>query len=458
MKNWFLLLTLFLVSGLCAQEVSEKTARKPVEWLQHGIIYQINTRAFTPEGTLKAAEAKLPHIANLGVTIVYLCPVFCSDDDMDPKFWSARQKGSLMGNPKNPYRMKDYFHVDSEYGTDADLKSFVKTAHSLGLKVMLDLVYFHCGPTAVFLEEHPDFVQRGADGSFVTGEWAFPRLNFESKELREYLYSNMEYLLTEFDADGFRCDVSDLVPRDFWEEGRRRIEKIRPNVGMLEEGMRGDDLLFAFDELYGFELQFQYPKVFDRGESVSLLRQAKEKMTRRPYPQGAQFMHCVENHDYANGHWVKDAPGNWSPRAEARWGEKLMDAALVFVCTLDGTPMLYCGQEICDKRRHSIFGKKFESFIHWEEDANTESARKRTQLVQDLIRLRQENRQFTEGKLVWLENSAPDQVLSYVRSLEDARSLILINFRDQALETVVTEEDGTKKTFRLAPFEWKILP
>ena len=438
--------------------VSDKTARVPVDWLKRGILYQINTRAFTPEGTLKAAEEKLPHIASLGVTIVYLCPVFVSDDDMDRKYWSARQKGSLMNNPKNPYRMKDYFHVDSEYGTDDDLKSFIKTAHSLNLKVMLDLVFFHCGPTAVFLEKHPEFAQRDADGNFVTGEWAFPRLNFKSQELREYLYSNMEYLLTDFDADGFRMDVGDLVPIDFWIEGRKRMEKIKPNVGTICEGMRGDDLLFAFDELYGFEQQFQYSKVFDKGQSVALLRKAKEKMARLPYPQGAQFMHCVENHDYANGHWVKNAPNNWYPRAEIRWGEKAMDAALVYIYTLDGTPMIYCGQEIADARRHSIFGKLSGSFIHWKEDAGTESAQKRLELVRKLAKIRCENRQFTDGKLIWLDNTTPNEVLSYVRSVDNARSLVLINFRDKNLETVITEEDGSKKTFNLAPFEWRILP
>lgn len=436
-----------------AQNRAEKRARVPVEWLRKGVIYQINTRAFTPEGTLKAAEKKLSHIAGLGATIVYLCPVFCADDDMDKKYWSGRQKGSGMENPKNPYRIKDYFHVDPEYGSDDDLKSFVKSAHSLGLKVIFDLVYFHCGPTAVFLKDHPEFVQRDKDGNFITGDWAFPRINFKSPELREYLYSNMEYFLKEYKVDGYRMDVGDLVPLDFWVEGRKRMEKINPEVGTFCEGMRGDDLLYAFDECYGFELQFQYPKVFDKKGSVSLFRKAKEKMAR--YPLGAQYMHCVENHDYANQPWNLNKK-KLRPRSEERWGEKKMDAALAFLFTLDGTPMIYCGQEICDKRPHSIFGKKNEFYIHWKEDSGTEEAQRRTLLVQSLTKMRKENRQFTEGSLVWLDNSAPDEVLSFKRILGETVSLVLINFSDKRINTTVTEKDGTQKTVELAPFTWKI--
>ncbi|MDO5581046.1 MAG: alpha-amylase family glycosyl hydrolase [Planctomycetia bacterium] len=458
MKKITLPILFFLLTAcsvLYAQKGPEKTARKPVDWLQYGIIYQINTRAFTPEGTLKAAEKRLPHIAGLGATVVYICPVFCADDDMNKKYWSARQKGSGMENPKNPYRIKDYFHVDPEYGTDEDLKSFVKSAHDLELKVMFDLVYFHCGPTAVFLKDHPEFVQRDKNGDFITGSWAFPRLNFNSPELREYLYSNMEYFLKEFDVDGYRMDVGDLVPLDFWVEGRKRMEKIKPNIGTLCEGMRGDDLLYAFDECYGFLLQFQYPKVFDKGQPVSLMREAKEKMAKKP--KGAQYMHCVENHDYAN-QTASIAKGKLRPRSEERWGEKQMDAILAFLFTLDGTPMIYCGQEIGDKRPHSIFGKKNEFHIHWKEDANTDSAKRRTDLVKRLAKIRKENKQFTEGDLVWLDNSHPEDVLSYERILGNTKSMILINFRGKDLKTTITEKDGSKKTFDLAPYAWKIVP
>jgi hypothetical protein len=112
--------------------MNERQARPAPEWVTQGIMYQIQPRAFTPEGTLKAATARLPQLADLGVDILYLCPVFVSDDDPDLQGWSPRQKKSGMNNPRNPYRIKDYFHVDPEYGTDDDLKAFIAEAHRSG--------------------------------------------------------------------------------------------------------------------------------------------------------------------------------------------------------------------------------------------------------------------------------------------------------------------------------------
>ena len=78
------------------------------------VIYQIFLRAMTREGTLRAAEAHLEEIAALGTDVVYLCPVVQADDDENLEYWSERQKKAGFNNPRNPYRMKDYFANDPE--------------------------------------------------------------------------------------------------------------------------------------------------------------------------------------------------------------------------------------------------------------------------------------------------------------------------------------------------------
>lgn len=108
-----------------ASSANLQEARPAPEWFTRGVMYQVQPRAFTPEGTLKSIEAKLPYLKDLGVTIVYLVPVFAMDDDMDTSFRSPRQVRSGFGNPKNQYRIKDYFHVEEEYGTDGDLRDLV---------------------------------------------------------------------------------------------------------------------------------------------------------------------------------------------------------------------------------------------------------------------------------------------------------------------------------------------
>ena len=78
-----------------ASHVHYQRARKSPEWFTRGVVYQIQPRAFTPEGTLKAAAAKLPYLKDLGVTIAYLVPVFKMDTDMDRSFWSPRRNITL---------------------------------------------------------------------------------------------------------------------------------------------------------------------------------------------------------------------------------------------------------------------------------------------------------------------------------------------------------------------------
>ena len=236
------------------------------------IIYQLALRTFTPAGTLRAATKRLAHIASLGVDIVYICPFFVTENDENREYWSPRQIASNTNNPKNPYKIADYFHVDEEYGTDEDLHAFVDEAHRVGLGVMFDLVYLHCGRAAVFIAEHPDFVERNEDGSLkVPDRWPFARLNFSCRALREYLFENMEMLVREYGIQGFRCDVGDSVPLDFWEEAAERVLAINPDLIMLNEGVKASYLNSIFDWGYSFAYQSTMVNIFAKEASATEL-------------------------------------------------------------------------------------------------------------------------------------------------------------------------------------------
>lgn len=390
--------------------VGARQARQAPDWMQDGIIYQINLRAFTPEGTLRAAAEKLPHVQEAGATIVYLMPIVLSDPDMNQKFWSQRAITSGTNNPRNPYRTRDYTQIDSEYGTEADLKYFVQKAHSLGLRVLLDLVYYHCGPTAVIAdpEKFPDFVRRDEKGDFVIGKWPFPLLNHENPALQEYLWQNMEYWVREFDVDGFRLDVSGMVPLAFWEEARRRLERIRPDLGMLSEGTKPEDQLFAHDVNY---IRFEtIDDVFLAGKPASdFVTFWKKYAAQRP--QGFRNLRFFDNHDIAND--------DFENRAEVRCGFERANTALVLCATLDGVPFWYCGQEICDKNRHSIVGW-FQ--LDWGA-AEMPEGQFRMKLCRQLADLRKCHPSLSRAPLDWIENSTPAAVLSFRRG----RLLVLIN-------------------------------
>ena len=397
-----------------------KAMAKPVsEDVKKGIMYQLFLRMFTQEGTLAAARERLPQIAELGVTCVYLCPVTEADDDMRKEFWSPRQLRSGFDNPKNPYRMKDYFRIDEEYGNDTDLTEFVKCAHGLGMKVMLDLVYLHCGPGAVFLNEHPDFVKRGENGDFMCAEWAFPALNFENAELREYLWSNMEYFIKKFDVDGYRCDVGDQVPLDFWIEGRRRIEKLKKDVIMLNEGLKGEYLGNAFDINYGFQFYDAIASVLKNGGRASEIRRVWEEV-RGSYPENGRCIMYMDNHDTAS-----DSYGN---RNEKSMGDGGMEAGFVIIYTLDGVPMLYNGNEICDASRHSLWSNRNYGGLHinWDE-ASAPEAVKRCALLKRLADIRRNCPALYDGTVEWVENSNPDAVLSYIRESGGQKIAVIVN-------------------------------
>ena len=421
--------TIFFVLSISVAQAQQPSARQAPDWVNDGIMYQINARAFTKEGTLPAATAKLEHLAKLGVTIVYLWPVFDSDDDMRQEFWSPRQIKSELNNPKNPYRMKDYYNVDPEYGTNDDLKAFIKKAHELKMRVLLDIVFFHCGPTAVFLEKHPDFVQRDAEGKIVIGKsWPFPLLNFENPELREYLWQNLEYWVKEFGADGFRWDVADRIPLDFVIEGRKRLEKIRPDIGMLAEGQKPENQIEAYDMIYGWAVKSAISNVMDGQKPASELVAAKVREETRQ-PKGGRSVHHIDNHDVANDDYEK--------RRESRWGADGVEAALVACFTFDGVPMLYNGQEIADKARHSIYGNLP---IDWP-NAETKEGQARFDFCQKIIKLRKEHSALRAlGKSNYVTNDQSEAVLSFERSDASEKILVVINFRNKPVAVKVQSD------------------
>lgn len=394
-----------------------REGRPSPTWLMEGVLYQVQLRAFTPEGTLKAAAARLPRLAELGVTVLYLCSMCVADDDMDRRFWSSRQRESGMNNPRNPYRIKDFYHVDLEYGSDQELRDFIAAAHGLGMRVMLDMVFLHCGPTAVFLTAHPEFVNRDAEGRPVLGDWAFPTLDHNNPALREYLWRNMEMWVRDFGADGFRCDVSDGVPLDFWETARGRLECVRPDVAMLAEGMRPEDQLKAFDLDYGWGLSWE--------DAAQMRRVWEDKRQERP-PGGARFARFIDNHDFAN-----DGGEN---RVEKRWGGPRVEAALVGLFTLDGVPLLYNGQEVADTARHSIFGRLP---IDWAA-GKTPAGRARFALCRRFCAMRRGEPALTRGEMHWLDNDRSAAVLSYERTLGNSRIVTVINLGADAATVTVT--------------------
>ena len=410
--------------------MKENTRPVPA-WWRKSVVYQINLRTFTPQGTLKSAEEKLEHVAKTGADFVYLCPVVLSDNDMNEDNWSKRQKASGSGNPQNSYRISDYFEIDPEYGNAADLDSFVKKAHSLGLKVMLDLVYMHCGPKAKMLEEHPDFVKRNEDGSLALNSYCFATINFNNPELCKYLQDNMVYFVEKFDIDGYRLDVGDKCPLDFWCEGARRVREIKPEFIFLNEGRLPEFVRDFCDANYGLDWTYYAIRDVFNGKFDATMVKEQWQKDFDLLPEGALQCRAYENHDVSN-----DAYEN---RMEKVNGAACGELALVINFAIDGVPFIYNGNEIADCVRHSFFANRFYGGyigIDWSR-AEDDTAKRRMAVISQLVSLKRSEKALYEGVVEWNETENSDKIVSFSRVAGDEKVTLYANVSKESTECAI---------------------
>ena len=224
-------------------QVSSLVTVQNPEWLKSATIYQINTRQFTPQGTLKAAKDQLPRLKTLGIDIIWLMPIH--------PIGEQNRKGEL----GSPYSIKDYFGVSEELGSFADLKAFVDEAHAQNMYVILDWVANHTAWDNPIKEQHPQWYMKDHEGNFTSTPWFdwddIIDLDFSKPELRKYMSKAMQFWVKEAGIDGFRCDAAGLVPLQFWQDVRQELEQIKP-VFMLAEWEGRDFHYQAFDASYAW--------------------------------------------------------------------------------------------------------------------------------------------------------------------------------------------------------------
>jgi hypothetical protein len=150
-----IILSLFTVTLLSAQYpslYSRETARPSEPWVKNGIIYEIYPRAFSKEGNFAGIEKKLPELKKLGVTILWLMPIH--------PVGTEKRKGSL----GSPYSIKDYYGINPEFGTLDDFKRLVKSTHTQGFKIVIDLVANHTSWDSKMFNEHPEWFTKDSSG------------------------------------------------------------------------------------------------------------------------------------------------------------------------------------------------------------------------------------------------------------------------------------------------------
>ena len=413
-----LVASLFLVALGSAQQPN---ARPSVDWLKSGVIYEIYPRTFSPSGDFRGIEAQLPRLQKLGVTVLWLMPVHPPGQ--------LKKKGTL----GSPYAVHDYYTINPDYGTAAELKHLVQAAHAHGLKMIVDIVANHTAWDSVLMK-HPDYYKHDASGNVISPvpDWAdVAALNYANAELRKYMLDMLKYWVRDFDLDGFRCDVAFMVPLDFWEDARRQLDEIKPGIIMIAEAHEPQLLVKAFDLDYAWPFHSTLTDVFERGGPAAALR-AEWVQTRAQYPKGAMEMRFSDNHD--------------EKRAIARFGERGALAASVLVFTLDGVPMLYSGMEAGDTTESGAPALFERLPVFW---TIAERRPEFPKLYAQVIALRRSHTALQQGETVWIPNADPDRILTFYRRGGGEEFLVAVNCSSRpffgTVEAVGQFEDVTPR-------------
>ena len=372
---------------------------------------------------LRAATHALPKLAELGVDVLWLAPLF--------------------GAPEGDfgYAVTDYFDVRSDYGDAADLRAFVARAHALGLRVLLDLPANHSS------DQHPYFVEAKALGlrshyfDFYARDTAdqpthyfdwvhLPNLNYDNPEVARFMQEATTFWLQSFKIDGYRLDAAWGIRErnpELWPQLSAALARTHPEPILIAEDSARDAYyqppLFAAAYDWTTELgQHAWKDVFEAKPGIAQ-RLAAALQTA---PNGVRTLRFLNNNDTG-------------ARFITRHGRDLTRVATAALLSLPGLPCLYSFDEV---------GAAFEPYSSpapiRTDDPELRAFHKRW------ISLRHELRALRGTGFEIVHVSEQDEVLAFIRSDGDKRALVVLNFsgNPQQLSVTLSGKSWSSRTAR----------
>jgi 1,4-alpha-glucan branching enzyme len=381
------------------------TARYP-DWVKNAVIYEVNVRQYTKEGTFKAFSTHLSRLKELGVDILWFMPIH--PIGLVNRKIPEGMKVSL----GSYYSVKDYKGINPEFGNENDFRDLVKMAHNMGFKVIIDWVANHSAWDNKWIKDHPDWYVQDSTGKIMSAfDWTdVAKLNYANKDMRKAMIESMKYWIDSCNIDGFRCDVAGEVPVDFWEEARAELEKVKPLFMLAENEDKPELYVKAFDAAYNWSICNGTMVNIAKGkEDATALIKAQQKSD-STMPKDAFKMSFITNHD----------ENSWNGTAFEKFG-KGENAFALLTYTLPGMPLIYSGQEAGLDHRLPFFIK---DSISWR---NKEFA----SLYKFLNALKHNNEALWNppfgGTFVPLTNNDPSKILSFMRVKGTSRVVVIVN-------------------------------
>ncbi len=371
----------------------------PRTWLRERVIYEVFPRNFSASGDLAGVTARLGHLAELGVGVVWLMPIH--------PIGLCQRKGPL----GSPYAIADHRAVDPALGDMDDLRGLVQRAHTLGLRVIMDFVANHGAWDGVVTRQHPEWVLRDDQGQLLPAkpQWQdVVGFDHDHPQLRRYLVETLLFWLLEAEVDGFRCDVAGIVPLEFWREARAAMDALRPDAALLAEAYQ-PALMEVFDLCYDTCFYRAVRRMVRGGDPAALFWEARARF-QREFPRGSARMTYIENHDQR--------------RAASYLGAAATQAATALLLCFEGAPLIHNGQEI-GSQASTFRGGLFDLRpIDWSSpDVELEA------LHVDLLWLRAVRPALSLGALEPLDVGHPS-IVAFERSHAEDHLVVLVNLSD----------------------------
>lgn len=437
---FFTVLLLFVMQA-CNAPIKNNT-KDETTWSKQTNIYEVNLRQYTASGSFADFAKSLPRLKDMGVEILWFMPI--TPIGIEGRKMTAADLGSY-------YAVRNYKAVNEEFGTMDEWKTLVKTAQGMGFKVITDWVANHTSLDNPWVKTHPDFYVKDSTGKLLSPfDWTdVYKLDYKNNEMRDSMIAAMKYWINETGIDGFRCDVAEEVPQDFWKQCIDSLRKIK-NVFMLAEGEKPWLHEAGFNETYTWQNMHLMKELYEGKKSLSYFDSVLAHNI-SIYPKNAARLYFTSNHD----------ENSWNGTEYEKYGDAAKAFAVFTQTIYQSIPLIYSGQEEPNKKRLKFFVK---DTIEWKQYAMAP-------FYKTLLHLRKSNPALAyDAAYKKLSTSSDTAVFAYLRQSGNHKVLVVLNFSSKPQKFYINdaaingepeniylgkpEKISDKEAFSLAPWDY----
>ena len=321
-------------------------------------------------GNFKGIESKLPYLKALGVTVIYLNPIFEAASN-------------------HRYDTSDYLKTDPFLGTEEEFKELVDSAKNLGIRVILDGVFNHTGDNSVYFNKYGKYPSVGAYQSKESPYYSWysfqefpdkysswwgidilPEVNENSEDYQKFIFDKGGVLKKwiEFGIGGYRLDVADELPDFFLKKLRKSVKEEDPEAIIIGEVWEDASNKIAYSQrreyLHGYELDsvMNYPlkdgiiRYIQNGNAAELVNIIRALINHYPKQTVDCLMNILGTHDtvriltviggiYCNNKEEMASEGAYLSEKDKKTAIEKLKMAATLQFTLPGVPCIYYGDE-----------------------------------------------------------------------------------------------------------------